>query len=75
MGHALGLTVIAEGVETEAQVDLLRKQGCDEMQGYYFGRPAARRRVRPTCCGMAGSAARADGPVARRERAVALSSG
>jgi diguanylate cyclase (GGDEF)-like protein len=39
LGHALGLTVTAEGVETEEQVDLLRNQGCDQMQGYYFSRP------------------------------------
>jgi EAL domain-containing protein (putative c-di-GMP-specific phosphodiesterase class I) len=39
MGHALGLKVVAEGVETEAQRNLLRKQGCDEMQGYLFSRP------------------------------------
>jgi EAL domain-containing protein (putative c-di-GMP-specific phosphodiesterase class I) len=39
LGHALGLTVTAEGVESEEQVELLRKQGCDQMQGYYFSRP------------------------------------
>jgi EAL domain-containing protein (putative c-di-GMP-specific phosphodiesterase class I) len=39
MGHALGLTVVAEGVETDAHQALLRKQGCDEMQGYLFSRP------------------------------------
>jgi diguanylate cyclase (GGDEF)-like protein len=39
LGHALGLTVTAEGVETAEHVDLLRKQGCDQMQGYYFSRP------------------------------------
>jgi diguanylate cyclase (GGDEF)-like protein len=39
MGHALGLRVIAEGVETEEQRTLLRRQGCDEMQGYLFSRP------------------------------------
>jgi diguanylate cyclase (GGDEF)-like protein len=39
MGHALGLKVVAEGVETEAHQSLLRKQGCDEMQGYLFSRP------------------------------------
>jgi diguanylate cyclase (GGDEF)-like protein len=39
MGHALGLKVVAEGVETEAHQALLRKQGCDEMQGYLFSRP------------------------------------
>jgi diguanylate cyclase (GGDEF)-like protein len=39
MGQALGLKVVAEGVETDAQSRLLRGQGCDEMQGYLFGRP------------------------------------
>jgi diguanylate cyclase (GGDEF)-like protein len=39
MGHALGLRVIAEGVETEAHLSLLQKQGCDEVQGYLMGRP------------------------------------
>jgi diguanylate cyclase (GGDEF)-like protein len=39
MGHALGLKVVAEGVETDAQSLLLRRQGCDEMQGYLFSRP------------------------------------
>ncbi len=39
LGHALGLTVTAEGVETERHVELLREQGCDEMQGYFFSRP------------------------------------
>jgi EAL domain-containing protein (putative c-di-GMP-specific phosphodiesterase class I) len=39
MGHALGLRVIAEGVEDEAHLTLLQKQGCDEIQGYLVGRP------------------------------------
>jgi diguanylate cyclase (GGDEF)-like protein/PAS domain S-box-containing protein len=39
LAHNLQLTVIAEGVETEAQLDYLRRQGCDEIQGYYFSRP------------------------------------
>jgi diguanylate cyclase (GGDEF)-like protein len=39
MGHALGLKVVAEGVETAAQQALLRRQGCDELQGYHFSRP------------------------------------
>ena len=40
MAHALGLYVVAEGVETEAQLVELRKLGCDVAQGYYFARPA-----------------------------------
>ncbi len=39
LGHSLGLNVIAEGVETTAQLDRLRRKGCNEMQGYLFSRP------------------------------------
>ncbi len=41
LGHALGLDVIAEGVETEAQLELLRELGCDAVQGYAVGRPVS----------------------------------
>lgn len=39
LAHNLNLSVIAEGVETEAQMTLLRCRGCDDMQGYYFSKP------------------------------------
>jgi diguanylate cyclase (GGDEF)-like protein/PAS domain S-box-containing protein len=39
VGNALGQRVIAEGVETLAQAEFLRNQGCDEAQGYFFSRP------------------------------------
>ncbi|MDO9166205.1 MAG: EAL domain-containing protein [Rhodoferax sp.] len=41
MAHALHKTVVAEGVETLAQAELLRAWDCDEAQGYYFSRPVA----------------------------------
>lgn len=39
LGHSLGLTVIAEGVETDAQARFLADIGCDAFQGYFYGRP------------------------------------
>lgn len=39
IGNELGLKVTAEGVETHAQQDFLRRLGCDEVQGYPLGRP------------------------------------
>lgn len=41
IGHQLGMKVVAEGVETPAQLRMLRELGCDEVQGYYYGRPMA----------------------------------
>jgi len=47
LGHSLHLKVIAEGVETEQQRDFLRLHECDEMQGYFFGKP-----MTPAECGL-----------------------
>ena len=39
LAHALGMRVVAEGVETEPQAKVLRELGCDEMQGFLHSRP------------------------------------
>jgi EAL domain-containing protein (putative c-di-GMP-specific phosphodiesterase class I) len=41
VGNTLRVIMLAEGVETQAQLDLLRSDGCDEAQGYYLGRPGS----------------------------------
>ncbi|HVM09767.1 MAG TPA: EAL domain-containing protein [Acidimicrobiales bacterium] len=47
LGNALGLGVVAEGVETGLQVDELRRLGIEGAQGYYFARPARADEARP----------------------------
>lgn len=39
MAHGLGLEVVAEGVETETQCEIMRTSACDEIQGFFFSRP------------------------------------
>ncbi|WP_419798583.1 MAG: EAL domain-containing protein [Terasakiella sp.] len=41
MGHSFGMEITAEGVEEEFQLEFLRKLGCDEIQGYLYGKPMA----------------------------------
>jgi EAL domain-containing protein (putative c-di-GMP-specific phosphodiesterase class I) len=45
LGTALGKEVIAEGIETQAQLELLRDMGCDTGQGYYLSRPLPAERI------------------------------
>ncbi|HUF52696.1 MAG TPA: EAL domain-containing protein [Dehalococcoidia bacterium] len=39
MGHSLGLTIVAEGIETPEQLEFLLEQGCDHLQGFLLGKP------------------------------------
>ena len=45
LSHALGLTVVAEGVETTAQQDILKRFGCDELQGFLYAKPMPARQL------------------------------
>jgi diguanylate cyclase (GGDEF)-like protein len=45
LAHALGLRVVAEGVETASQRDILLRLGCDELQGYFFAHPMSATRL------------------------------
>lgn len=47
MAHSLGIKVIAEGVETQAQLKFLIDHGCDEIQGYYFSPPVTEEKILP----------------------------
>ena len=41
MAHTLEMSVTAEGVEQQSQMEFLKQAGCHEMQGFYFSRPVA----------------------------------
>ena len=47
LGRALGKSLVAEGIETEAQLLMLRELQCDEGQGYFFSRPLAAEAITP----------------------------
>ena len=52
LAHEFKLKVVAEGVETQAQLDLLAKMGCDEYQGYLFSQPVNAVDVTPMLVGL-----------------------
>ena len=52
MGHELGLTVVAEGVESQEQVDRLGELGCDYGQGYFIGKPITAKQVNDALAGL-----------------------
>jgi len=41
MGHSMGMKIVAEGIETAAQLEIIKGYGCDEAQGYYFSPPVS----------------------------------
>nr|MBP8885177.1 EAL domain-containing protein [Pseudomonas sp.] len=53
MAHSLNMMVIAEGVESQAQLDFLREHDCDEVQGFLLGRPMAARQLTAQFSGAA----------------------
>jgi EAL domain-containing protein (putative c-di-GMP-specific phosphodiesterase class I) len=55
LAHALGMKVVAEGVETSTQLRLLRDQGCGQVQGFLLGKPMPAVQIRAVLAG--------DGPV------------
>jgi len=46
LGKSLDIPVLAEGVETQQQLDFLHAANCEEVQGYYFARPACAKEIR-----------------------------
>jgi diguanylate cyclase (GGDEF)-like protein len=56
MGKSLSLTVVAQGVETREQADLLREHACDEFQGFYFNKPLSAREFTALLQSQSGSA-------------------
>lgn len=60
LAHAHDLTVVAEGVETAAQLEIVRELGCDKAQGYHFGRPMAATQLLDRARAWSG-----EGPAAR----------
>ena len=57
--RALEMKVIAEGVETIGELDILAHEGCDEVQGYYFCRPVPAQQITELLNGRNGSAKQA----------------
>jgi diguanylate cyclase (GGDEF)-like protein/PAS domain S-box-containing protein len=58
LAHRLGLSVVAEGVETAAQLEHLRSQGCDELQGFGLARPMPAEALEALCAAAEGAPSR-----------------
>jgi EAL domain-containing protein (putative c-di-GMP-specific phosphodiesterase class I) len=57
LGHNMGLSVIAEGVESDSSLALLRQYRCDMVQGYLFSKPLAADELMAWCQRFAGAEA------------------
>ena len=62
LAHNLGMEVVAEGIESAAQFELLYQQGCDVAQGYLFGRPVPPEQARSFCRSTSSPASEFDWP-------------
>jgi len=60
LSHALGLRVVAEGVETQEQLIAVRALGCDQAQGYYWSRPVSADQLGPWAAALGSSSASAE---------------
>jgi EAL domain-containing protein (putative c-di-GMP-specific phosphodiesterase class I) len=47
LARALGMRTVAEGIETETQLGLVKELGCDAAQGYFIGKPVSAARIEP----------------------------
>jgi EAL domain-containing protein (putative c-di-GMP-specific phosphodiesterase class I) len=56
LGHSFGMTTTAEGVETQEQLDKMRSEGCNEVQGYFFSRPVPASQIAKLLAGFEGKA-------------------
>ena len=65
LAHAFDLTTVAEGVETQAQLDYLMRQGCDESQGYLHSRPVPAAELEARLAGSGGAVTREPGHTGR----------
>ena len=72
MARSLNLTAVAEGVETEAQRDLLHELGCSTMQGYLFGKPVPESQIRSLFLKAAADSPSPDDPARAPQQRRAL---